>query len=179
MWSCRTLTSLILYIAHTAHTHTAHIAHTPLTSLIHRIYNIKYHEVIHKKYQIYRARNYLDVRASLSASTITLNLYVNELLCPVPLFCLTLCHTPAAGEVRVSVAWHTCLPSVWLGFTILTRHQPGYRINSLQWPYHPCSLSLSVGLATLYSCITTICHIVILYIFHVKIIKRTACTPTL
>ena len=174
MWSCRESNPNIAHTSHRSHTHRSHhIAHT------HRIYNIKYHEVIHKKYQIYRARNYLDVRASQSASTITLSVYVNELLCPVPLFCLTLCHTPAVRLVRYSVVRRTCLPSVWLGFTILTRHQPGYRINSLQWPYYPCTLSLSVGLATLYSCITTICHIVILYIFHVKIIKRTACTPTL
>ena len=77
MWSCRESNPNIA--------HTSHRSHTSLTSLMHRIYNIKYHEVIHKKYQIYRARNYLDVRASQSASTITLSVYVNELLYPTPL----------------------------------------------------------------------------------------------
>ena len=107
MWSCRESNPNI------AHTHTAHIAHTSyrlyFTSLTHtahiahthRIYNIKYHEVIHKKYQIYRARNYLDVRASLSASTITLSVYVNELLYPVPLI---VCHCVILLSV-VCVVW--------------------------------------------------------------------------
>jgi len=142
-------------------------------------HSIKYHEVIHKLYQIYIARNYLDVRVSLSASTITLNLYVNELLCPVPPRSLTHCHTCAVWLVRCSVVRHTCLPSMGLGFTYPTRPQPGYRINCSHCPYHPRALSWVVGPATLYSCITTNCHIVILYTCHVKIIKRTACTPTL
>ena len=106
----------------------------PLTSLIHRIYNIKYHEVIHKKYQIYRVRNYLDMRVNQSALTITLSVYVNELLCPVPLFCLSLCHTIVSSMCSlvsvVWVAWHTCLPSVWLGLTYPSRHQPGYYLYS-------------------------------------------------
>ena len=98
MWSCRTLTSL----THTAHiAHTVHIAYTVHIAHTHRIYNIKYHEVIHKKYQIYRARNYLDVRASQSASTITLSVYVNELLYPVPLI---VCHCVILLSV-VCVVW--------------------------------------------------------------------------
>ena len=57
--------------------------------------------MIHKKYQIYRARNYLDMRVNQSASTITLSVYVNELLCPVPLI---VCHYVILLSV-VCVVW--------------------------------------------------------------------------
>ena len=162
MWSCRESNPNTAHTSHRSHTPLTSLTHTAhITSLTHRIYNIKYYEVIHKKYQIYRARNYLDVRASQSALTITLSVYVNELLCPVPLFCLSLCHTIVSSMCSlvpvVWVAWHTCLPSVWLG---LTCPYATSQATICTLPYYWVHLGI-ISLATLYSCIATNCHIVI------------------